>query len=83
MAAKLFDGFFLGDAETSMDADFLDLNKISRLINLAGQEVQNVWSGHGFVYETYCWNDQTDFLVFPAMERDRGLIDMVEFIDVS
>lgn len=83
MAAKVFDGLFLGDAETSMDADFLDLNKISRLVNLAGQQVQNILSGHGFVYQTFCWEDQSDFLVFPAMEKDKALLDMVEFIDIS
>ena len=83
MAAKVFDGFFLGDAETSMDGDFLDLNKISRLVNLAGMEVSNVWASQGFVYETYNWEDQPDYLVFPGMERDRALQDLIEFIDVS
>ena len=83
MAAKVYDGLFLGDAETSMDSDFLDLNKISRLVNLAGQQIQNVLSGHGFVYQTFCWDDQTDFLVFPSMEKDKALLDMVEFIDTS
>lgn len=83
MAAKVYDGLFLGDAETSMDSDFLDLNKISRLVNVSGQQVQNVLSGHGFVYQTFCWDDQTDFLVFPAMEKDKALLEMVEFIDTS
>lgn len=83
MAAKVFDGLFLGDAETSMDADFLDLNKISRLVNLAGRHIRNALSGHGFVYKTYYWEDDSDFLVFPAMEKDKALLDMVSFIDIS
>ena len=83
MAAKVFDGLFLGDSGTSMDADFLDLNKISRLINVAGRQLRNSLSGHGFVYKTYYWEDESDFLVFPAMERDKALLDMVEFIDAS
>jgi protein-tyrosine phosphatase len=83
MAAKVFDGFFLGDSETSMDAEFLDLNKISRLVNVASQEISNVWSGHGFVYDNYNWEDQPEYLVFPAMEKDRALQNLVEFIDVS
>lgn len=83
MAAKVFDGLFLGDAETSMDADFLDLNKISRLVNLAGRHIRNALSGHGFVYKTYYWEDESDFFVFPAMEKDKALLDMVGFIDIS
>jgi Dual specificity phosphatase, catalytic domain len=83
MAAKVFDGLFLGDSATSMDADFLDLNKISRLINVAGRHLRNSLSGHGFVYKTYYWEDESDFLVFPAMERDKALLDMVEFVDAS
>ena len=83
MAAKVFDGLFLGDAETSMDADFLDLNKISRLINVAGRQVHNALSGYGFVYKTYFWEDESNFLVFPAMEKDKALLEMVDFIDSS
>ena len=83
MAAKVRDGLFIGDAETSMDADFLQLNKITNLINTSGHEVQNVFAGHGFVYQTFCWEDRPDFLVFPDMERDQALLDVVEFIDVS
>ena len=83
MAAKVFDGLFIGDAETSMDADFLDLNKISRLINVAGRQIPNALSGHGFVYKTYFWEDESDFLVFVGMEKDKALLEMVNFIDTS
>lgn len=47
MAAKIKDGLFIGDAETSQDPEFLELNKISNLINFAGREVPNVWAAHG------------------------------------
>ncbi len=47
MAAKLKDGLFLGDADSSADAEFLDLNKISNLVNLAGREIPNKWATHG------------------------------------
>jgi hypothetical protein len=30
MAAKIMDGLFIGDADTSRDPEFLDLNKIKR-----------------------------------------------------
>ena len=47
MAAKIKDGLFIGDAETSQDPEFLELNKINSLINLAGREIPNVWAAHG------------------------------------
>jgi len=81
MAAKIRDGLFLGDGETSMDTDFLQLNKITNLINLSGHEVRNVFAGHGFVYQTFCWEDRPDFTIFPDMEKD--IMDIVEFIDIS
>ncbi len=48
MAAKIKDGLFIGDADTSRDTEFLELNKISSLINFAGMEVDNAWSTQGF-----------------------------------
>jgi hypothetical protein len=33
MAAKLKDGLFIGDLETSQDPEFLELNKISNLVS--------------------------------------------------
>jgi hypothetical protein len=47
MAAKIKDGLFIGDADTSQDPEFLELNKISNLINFSGREVSNVWAAHG------------------------------------
>lgn len=47
MAAKLKDGLFIGDSDTSQDPEFLELNKINSLINLAGREIPNVWAAHG------------------------------------
>ncbi len=50
MAAKIKDGLFIGDSESSQDAEFLDLNKICNLVNLAGREVPNKWASHGTQY---------------------------------
>ena len=47
MAAKIKDGLFIGDAETSQDPEFLELNKITSLVNLAGKEIRNAWAAHG------------------------------------
>lgn len=50
MAAKIKDGLFIGDAETSQDPEFLELNKISNLINFSGREIPNVWAAHGIIF---------------------------------
>jgi hypothetical protein len=47
MAAKLRDGLFIGDADASLDAEFLDLNKISHIVNVASREVPNKWAARG------------------------------------
>ena len=38
MAAKIKDGLFVGDEDTSMSEVFINDNKISNLINLSGTE---------------------------------------------
>lgn len=81
MAAKIKDGLFIGDAETSQDPEFLELNKISNLINLAGREVPNTWATHGLVYLTYNWEDRQDFELFGA--SDDSVKDLVDFVDAS
>ena len=83
MAAKIKDGLFIGDVDTSQDAEFLELNKISNLINLAGRECPNVWAAHGLVYLTLNWEDRSDFVLFPERERNDILDDLCEFVDVS
>ncbi len=91
MAVKLKDGLFLGDAETSFDPEFLELNKVSNLINLSGREVQNVWSAHGLVYLTYSWEDRPTYRIFSDKESDWDgsqlfpppLGEIINFIDGS
>lgn len=82
MAAKIKDGLFIGDAETSQSEVFINDNKISNLINLAGREVPNIWSSHGLVYLTYNWEDRPDFRLFSGQDDDI-LTSIVEFVDVS
>lgn len=50
MAAKLKDGLFIGDADTSFSEDFINENKISNLVNLSGREVGR-WLG-GLVFDS-------------------------------
>jgi hypothetical protein len=82
MAAKIKDGLFIGDAETSQSEVFINDNKISNLINLSGREVPNIWASHGLVYLTYNWEDRPDFRLFSGQDDDI-LTSIVEFVDVS
>jgi hypothetical protein len=82
MAAKIKDGLFIGDAETSQSEVFINDNKISNLINLSGREVSNIWASHGLVYLTYNWEDRPDFRLFSGQDDDI-LTSIVEFVDVS
>ena len=81
MAAKLKDGLFIGDGDTSQDPEFLELNKISNLINCAGTNLPNVWSEHGLAYLTYPWLDDDDQLLFD--DNDEIVSDIVNFIEGS
>mmetsp|Transcript_8729 Transcript_8729/g.14840 ORF Transcript_8729/g.14840 Transcript_8729/m.14840 type:complete len:767 (+) Transcript_8729:102-2402(+) len=88
MAAKINDGLFIGDFDTSQDVEFLELNKISSLINLAGKQLPNIFASHGIVYMTVDWDDREDFELFPCQSMgghniaQTGVIkEMVHFID--
>eukprot|EP00605_Chrysophyceae_sp_TOSAG23-4_P000436 GSChrysophyteH1.ASY1.ANO1.493.1 assembled CDS len=91
MALKVKDGLFLGDADTSYDPEFLELNKVSNMINLSGKEVQNIWAAHGLVYLTFLWEDRPNFRIFSDNEADWDgsrlypppLGEIVDFIDGS
>ena len=74
---KALDGIWCGDAEASYDPDFLESNKVSNLINLAGQEVQNIYAGHGLVYLTYMWEDRDDFSIFDKEAADKSFHENV------
>jgi hypothetical protein len=87
MAAKINDGLFIGDFDTSQDVEFLELNKISSLINLAGKQLPNIFASHGIVYMTIDWEDREDFELFPSGQLSGGggvsgiIKEMVHFID--
>ena len=44
MAAKIKDGLFVGDEDTSMSEVFINDNKISNLINLSGMKTPTITS---------------------------------------
>lgn len=79
MAAKINDGLFIGDFETSQDVEFLDLNKISSLVNLAGHQLPNIFASQGMVYMTLEWEDREDFELFPP--GSTLIKEIVQFVD--
>ncbi|GMH57516.1 hypothetical protein TL16_g02402 [Triparma laevis f. inornata] len=79
MACKIFDGLFIGDAESSQDSEFIELNKISYVINTAGRQLPNLYELHGIRYLTYPWNDSPDFQVFDA--NGVVVMQLASFID--
>jgi len=89
MAAKIKDGLFIGDGDTSQSEDFINDNKISNLINLSGRELPNLWAAHGLVYMTFHWEDRPDFRLNLIPQNNKKsnevefVADIVEFVDVS
>lgn len=64
MATKIKDGLFIGDAEASQDPEFIELNKITFVINCAGREMPNLWEQHGLHYLTFPWTSDPDCTLF-------------------
>lgn len=69
MAAKVLDGLFIGDALASMDIQFLMANKITRIINCAGLELENLWEDLDVEYLTFPW---------PAGGKDAAAFDVLK-----
>lgn len=64
MATKIKDGLFIGDAEASQDSEFIELNKITFVINCAGRQLPNLWEQHGLHYLTFPWGSGPDCILF-------------------
>lgn len=64
MATKIKDGLFIGDAEASQDPEFIELNKITFVINCAGHQLPNLWEQHGLHYLTFPWTSEPDCVLF-------------------
>lgn len=79
MAAKVLDGLFIGDALSSFDVNFLVANKITRVVNCAGLDLDNQWRRLGIKYITFDWpapeGQGLDVLrQGPRRKRGRGAI---------
>ncbi|CAM9492393.1 unnamed protein product, partial [Choristocarpus tenellus] len=64
MATKIKDGLFIGDAEASQDPEFIELNKVTYVINCAGRQLPNLWEQHGLRYLTFPWDSTPDCMLF-------------------
>ena len=64
MATKITDGIFIGDAEASQDPEFIELNKITYVINCAGRELPNLFEQDGLRYLTFAWMDRPTCTLF-------------------
>lgn len=64
MATKIKDGLFVGDAEASQDPEFIELNKITFVINCAGRQLPNLWEQYGLHYLTFPWGSDPDCVLF-------------------
>lgn len=80
-AIKIKDGLFIGDEFAAQDLDFIQMNKVSRIINCSGKHIQNQWEGLGVVYLTFFWQDIESQILFDS--GDKTTKNIFDFIDVA
>jgi hypothetical protein len=52
-AIKIKDGLFIGDSFAAKDMEFMVANKVSKIINCSGRQVENGWTNMGVQYLTF------------------------------
>ena len=59
-AIKIKDGLFIGDSFAARDLEFVVANKVTRVINCCGTQVDNEWEKQNInvEYLTYTWLDE-------------------------
>jgi protein-tyrosine phosphatase len=82
MSSKIKDGLFMGDVDAAQDAEFLQLNGITHIINCVPREVPNVFQQSlGLVY-TAC--DLGEVLQRPFFDlQSREFMGLIQAIDRS
>mmetsp|Transcript_73674 Transcript_73674/g.193291 ORF Transcript_73674/g.193291 Transcript_73674/m.193291 type:complete len:351 (+) Transcript_73674:138-1190(+) len=78
---KISDGLFLGNEEVAVDYDFMEENKVTRVINCSGDEVKNRFGMFGVTYMTFNWKDTDEQPMFEKGEGDAILEQVVRFIE--
>ena len=56
-AIKIKDGLFIGDEFSAQDLEFIVANKVTHIVNCAGNAVRNMWESIGVAYLTFNWVD--------------------------
>lgn len=80
MSSKIKDGLFMGDVDAAQDAEFLQLNGITVIVNCVPREVPNVFQQSlGLVY-TAC--DLPEVLERPFFDlQNREFMGLIQLID--
>ncbi|EAS04407.2 dual specificity phosphatase domain protein (macronuclear) [Tetrahymena thermophila SB210] len=78
-AIKIKDGLFIGDEYAAQDLEFVITNKVTHIINCAGQSIGNIWEQIGVMYLTFPWTQSDQQILFD--EQDEILNEIVKFID--
>lgn len=78
-AVKVKDGLFIGDELAAQDLEFVVSNKVTRVINCCGRQVQNHWEAIGVVYLTYYWVDADNQVILD--QRDVVANEVFRFVE--
>lgn len=80
-AIKIKDGLFIGDSFAAKDLEFVVANKVSKIINCSGKQIQNQWTNIGVQYLTYRWVDEENQVLFDMTDKTTN--EIFNFIDES
>ncbi|RNF04836.1 putative dual specificity protein phosphatase [Trypanosoma rangeli] len=83
IAVRVKDGIFVGNVIASQDRDFIEMNKITHIINCAGGELPDLFVHDGVKYLTFPWRDTTGSICTAVMfdSADENIERTVHFID--
>lgn len=65
---KIKDGLFICDEYGAQDLEFVVANKVSRVVNTAGTQLNNFWEQIGVLYLTLNWQDDEKQTLFDPQE---------------
>eukprot|EP01059_Diplonema_ambulator_P005836 TRINITY_DN15616_c0_g1_i2.p1 TRINITY_DN15616_c0_g1~~TRINITY_DN15616_c0_g1_i2.p1 ORF type:complete len:510 (+),score=80.17 TRINITY_DN15616_c0_g1_i2:31-1530(+) len=83
LAIRVKDGVFVGNSVAAGDEDFLTLNKVSHIINCAGNDVENIFEPTTH-YLTFNWDDKSSTVLFDSPDVVRDVKDFIdEALDVG
>lgn len=78
-AIKIKDGLFIGDSFAAKDLEFVVANKVTRIINCSGRQIQNQWNNIGVQYLTFHWLDEENQTLFDALDKTTN--DIFAFVE--